>query len=137
MLQTVASGKGFEDCIEMIDIGGPTMVRAAAKNCDSVAIITSPSQYTDVIAELEANNGTLAKTTRRRLARDAFLSTAEYDFSAYSDMHLLIPHADTIPLLLHTFQRRQNLQRSFRAIIFRTAPFVMASTHIRRLLRTV
>lgn len=46
--KAVASGKGFEDCIEMIDIGGPTMVRAAAKNCDSVAVVTSPAQYDTV-----------------------------------------------------------------------------------------
>lgn len=72
----MASGKGFEDCIEMIDIGGPTMVRAAAKNCDSVAIVTSPAQYAEVIAELNSNDGCLSKDSRRRLARDAFLSTA-------------------------------------------------------------
>ena len=47
-------GKPFEGCIEMIDIGGPTMVRAAAKNCDSVAIVTDTAQYADVIAEMKA-----------------------------------------------------------------------------------
>ena len=62
----------------MIDIGGPTMVRAAAKNCDSVAIVTDPAQYTQVLEEMDANNGALTKATRRRLARDAFYSTARY-----------------------------------------------------------
>lgn len=77
--QTVSEGKGFESCIEMIDIGGPTMVRAAAKNCDSVAIITDPSQYRIVLEELKANAGALSKKTRRGLAREAFVSTARYD----------------------------------------------------------
>lgn len=63
----------------MIDIGGPTMVRAAAKNCDSVAIITDPSQYAAVLAELKANDGTLCKETRRNLAAAAFAHTARYD----------------------------------------------------------
>lgn len=62
----------------MIDIGGPTMVRAAAKNCDSVAVVTDPSQYAQVLEELQANDGALTKSTRRRLARDAFFSTARY-----------------------------------------------------------
>lgn len=74
--QTVASGNGVEDCVEMIDIGGPTMVRAAAKNCDSVAVVTDPGQYQAIVAELYANNGALSKATRRRLARDAFFATA-------------------------------------------------------------
>lgn len=83
--EAVASGKEFEGCIEMIDIGGPTMVRAAAKNCDSVAIVTNPSQYAGVLAELGANSGSLTQKTRRGLAADAFNMTAEYDaaVSAY------------------------------------------------------
>lgn len=60
------------------------MVRAAAKNCDSVAIVTSPSQYDAVIAELKSNDGGLTKATRRGLARDAFLSTAKYDAAVSS-----------------------------------------------------
>ena len=66
------------ELIEEIDIGGPTLVRAAAKNCDSVGVVTSPSDYAEVLKELEAK-GELTLETRRRLARKAFLATAEYD----------------------------------------------------------
>eukprot|EP00037_Helgoeca_nana_P012066 m.108902 g.108902 ORF g.108902 m.108902 type:complete len:602 (+) comp21235_c0_seq1:786-2591(+) len=82
--KAVAEGKPFEGCIEMIDIGGPTMVRAAAKNCDSVAIATSPEQYAEIIEELKANDGTLSKATRRSLARTAFALTAKYDAAVAS-----------------------------------------------------
>ncbi|MGB1794853.1 MAG: bifunctional phosphoribosylaminoimidazolecarboxamide formyltransferase/IMP cyclohydrolase [Acidimicrobiales bacterium] len=64
--------------IELIDIGGPTMVRAAAKNHDSVGIIVDPNDYETVLAEL-SEHGSLTDTTRRRLARTAFAHTAAYD----------------------------------------------------------
>ena len=76
-LQTVASGRSFEECIEMIDIGGPTMIRAAAKNCSSVAVLTSPSQYDAFIAECRANSGAVAKETRIALAKQAFVATTQ------------------------------------------------------------
>ena len=65
--------------VETIDIGGPTMVRAAAKNHAHVGIVTSPAQYDDVLAELGANANALSDATRRRLALDAFSLTAEFD----------------------------------------------------------
>jgi phosphoribosylaminoimidazolecarboxamide formyltransferase / IMP cyclohydrolase len=65
--------------IETIDVGGPTMVRAAAKNHAHVGIVTSPSQYDDVLAELRANDGALTDATRRALALEAFAHTAAYD----------------------------------------------------------
>ncbi len=64
--------------IELIDVGGPTMVRAAAKNQDHVGIVTSPDDYPAVLAELRAS-GILSAATRRRLAREAFAHTAAYD----------------------------------------------------------
>ena len=64
--------------IELIDIGGPTMVRAAAKNHEHVGIVTSPADYPVVLAELRAS-GSLSAATRRRLARAAFAHTAAYD----------------------------------------------------------
>jgi phosphoribosylaminoimidazolecarboxamide formyltransferase/IMP cyclohydrolase len=64
--------------IELIDIGGPTMVRAAAKNHDHVGIVTSPADYPVVLAELQ-QAGSLSVATRRRLARAAFAHTAAYD----------------------------------------------------------
>ncbi len=65
--------------IETIDIGGPAMVRAAAKNHAWVAIVTDPAQYDDVLAELRASRGRLGDDTRRRLALEAFAHTAAYD----------------------------------------------------------
>ena len=67
------------DAVENIDIGGPAMVRSAAKNFSGVAIVTDPADYGLVIEELRANNGALSRETRRRLASKAFHHTAHYD----------------------------------------------------------
>lgn len=72
-------GADFETLIENIDIGGPTMVRAAAKNFKYVAIVTDPSDYPELIAELQENEGTLSYDTRYYLMRKAFNRTADYD----------------------------------------------------------
>ncbi len=69
----------LEDAIENIDIGGPTMVRAAAKNYGSVAIVTDPADYALLTRELESSNGAVGAETRIRLAKKAFSHTAEYD----------------------------------------------------------
>lgn len=74
---TVASGADFDACVEQIDIGGPSMVRAAAKNHPSVAIIVSPDRYDEAIAAVKEGGFTLAQ--RRQLAADAFAHTAAYD----------------------------------------------------------
>ncbi|SIQ09772.1 bifunctional phosphoribosylaminoimidazolecarboxamide formyltransferase/IMP cyclohydrolase [Micromonospora avicenniae] len=74
---TVASGAGLDECVEQIDIGGPAMVRAAAKNHASVAVVTDPSAYPVLLAALEAGGFTL--TQRRALAARAFADIAEYD----------------------------------------------------------
>ena len=74
---TVASGAPFDACVEQIDIGGPTMVRAAAKNHPAVAVVTSPSRYDDVASAVREGGFTL--TERRRLAAEAFAHTAAYD----------------------------------------------------------
>ncbi len=75
--QTVASGASVDDCVEKIDIGGPTMVRAAAKNHESVAIVVNPARYGDVIAAAEAGGFSLDE--RKALAAEAFAHTAAYD----------------------------------------------------------
>ena len=75
--ETVASGASPDDCVEQIDIGGPSMVRAAAKNHPSVTVVTSPNRYDDVLAAVAAGGFTLAE--RRRLAAEAFAHTASYD----------------------------------------------------------
>ena len=75
---TVASGAGADDVIEKIDIGGPAMVRAAAKNFESVAVVVDPSGYADLLAELREHGG-LSRETREGLAAAAFAHTAAYD----------------------------------------------------------
>ncbi len=76
--ETVASGAGHDDVIEKIDIGGPAMMRAAAKNFESVAVVVDPGRYASVLAEIDANDG-LSRETRRSLAAAAFAHTAAYD----------------------------------------------------------
>lgn len=75
--ETVASGTDFDGCVEQIDIGGPSMVRAAAKNHPSVAVVVDPSRYDEAVEAI--NNGGFTLEQRRGLARDAFLHTADYD----------------------------------------------------------
>ena len=72
-------GCTLEDAIENIDIGGPTMVRAAAKNHGHVAIVTDPADYADVLAEMQTNQGAVSDATRFDLAKKAFSHTAAYD----------------------------------------------------------
>ena len=73
---TVARGAPFEDCVENIDIGGPAMIRSAAKNHGFVAVLTDASEYEAVLAELEANDGATSLALRRRLAASAYARTA-------------------------------------------------------------
>jgi phosphoribosylaminoimidazolecarboxamide formyltransferase/IMP cyclohydrolase len=82
--ETVMAGHSQDECVEQIDIGGPSMVRAAAKNHASVAIVTSPAQYDDVLVALQSGGFTLAE--RRRLAAEAFVHTATYDVHVASWM---------------------------------------------------
>jgi phosphoribosylaminoimidazolecarboxamide formyltransferase/IMP cyclohydrolase len=76
---TVDKGAGFEECIENIDIGGPAMIRAAAKNHDDVAVVVEASDYQAVLDELAANKGATSLKLRRRLAAKAYARTAAYD----------------------------------------------------------
>jgi phosphoribosylaminoimidazolecarboxamide formyltransferase / IMP cyclohydrolase len=80
--ETVQSGSTPQECVEQIDIGGPAMVRAASKNHASVAVITDPARYPDVLAALAAGGFTLDQ--RRRLAGEAYARTAEYDIAVAS-----------------------------------------------------
>jgi len=75
----VAQGAAFADCVENIDIGGPAMVRAAAKNHADVAVVVDPEDYAAVTAELAAHDGATTLALRRRLAAKAFARTAAYD----------------------------------------------------------
>ncbi|MBM9504686.1 bifunctional phosphoribosylaminoimidazolecarboxamide formyltransferase/IMP cyclohydrolase [Actinacidiphila acididurans] len=80
--ETVASGASPDECVEQIDIGGPSMVRAAAKNHPSVAVVTSPERYADVLAAVRSGGFDLA--ARKRLAAEAFQHTAAYDVAVAS-----------------------------------------------------
>jgi phosphoribosylaminoimidazolecarboxamide formyltransferase / IMP cyclohydrolase len=90
--ETVASGATVDECVEQIDIGGPSMVRAAAKNHPSVAIVTSPSSYDDVLAAVAAGGFTLEQ--RRRLAAEAFAHTASYDVAVATWMGTVLAPPD-------------------------------------------
>ncbi|WP_438273621.1 bifunctional phosphoribosylaminoimidazolecarboxamide formyltransferase/IMP cyclohydrolase [Nitrobacter sp.] len=76
---TVDRGAHYEDCIENIDIGGPAMIRAAAKNHDDVAVVVEPQDYQAVLDELTANAGATTLSLRKRLAAKAYARTAAYD----------------------------------------------------------
>lgn len=83
--QTVAKpGVTLEDAIEKIDIGGPSMLRSAAKNHAYVGVLTDPADYAGVLAELDANDGALGDATRRRLAVKAFERTGAYDTAIHA-----------------------------------------------------
>ena len=77
--QTRARGGDFDDCLENIDIGGPALIRAAAKNHDGVAVVTDPGDYPAVLSEIAAHDGATTLALRRKLAGLAFARTAAYD----------------------------------------------------------
>lgn len=109
---TVArAGCTYEDAIENIDIGGPAMVRAAAKNHDRVAVIVDPLDYSAVLDELERNDGVVSEPTRKRLAAKAFAHTASYDSAVASYLARVNEGAGDFPqsLALH-FQKRLDLR---------------------------
>ncbi len=96
--QTVDSGADVDECVEQIDIGGPSMVRAAAKNHQSVAVVVDPLGYDGVLAAARAGGFTLDE--RKKLATLAFRHTAEYDVAVASWMEtVLAPEADAPPAL--------------------------------------
>ncbi len=76
---TVAKGADFETCIENIDIGGPSLIRGAAKNHDFVAVVTDASDYAELLAQLDGNDGQTTLAFRRTLAAKAYARTGSYD----------------------------------------------------------
>jgi phosphoribosylaminoimidazolecarboxamide formyltransferase/IMP cyclohydrolase len=76
---TVAKGAGYDDCIENIDIGGPAMIRAAAKNHGDVAVVVDPDDYAAVLDELKQNGGATTLVLRKKIAAKAYARTAAYD----------------------------------------------------------
>jgi phosphoribosylaminoimidazolecarboxamide formyltransferase/IMP cyclohydrolase len=97
--KTVAGGAGRNDIIENIDIGGPSMVRSAAKNHRYVAVLTDPADYAAVLDELERSGGTTSLATRKRLAAKAFARTAAYD-SAIASWFAFADQGESLPATL-------------------------------------
>ena len=101
--RTVAKGAARDEIIENIDIGGPSMVRSAAKNHAYVACVTDPADYAPLIDELAAHGGATTLETRRRLAAKAFAATAAYDAAiaswfAFAEQGQMFPETLSIPL---------------------------------------
>jgi phosphoribosylaminoimidazolecarboxamide formyltransferase/IMP cyclohydrolase len=96
--ETYANKPGVtrEELIENIDIGGPTMIRAAAKNWQDVAVVVSPTQYGDVLAEMRNDNGAISQALHWRLAQQAFLHTAAYDAAVSSRLLQVNAAGETI-----------------------------------------
>src|SRR3712207_3966286 len=76
---TLAAGRPYDECVENIDVGGPAMIRAAAKNHGDVTVVVDAADYPAVLAELAANDGVVGTGLRRRLAQKAYARTAAYD----------------------------------------------------------
>ena len=90
-------GVEFQELIENIDIGGPSMIRSAAKNFQDVAIVTSPADYNAIADELERSRGRLARATRWRLAQKAFATTAAYDAAIASTLERIAEPGSELP----------------------------------------
>ena len=90
----------LEELIENIDIGGPTMIRAAAKNWQDVAVVTAASDYDAIVAELRASGGTLSSDTRWGLAKKAFATTAAYDRAVSTRLAEIPPTGEVLPATL-------------------------------------
>ncbi len=96
------------EAVEQIDIGGPSMIRSGAKNHASVAVLTDPAQYADLLADLDAHDGSTTLALRRRLAVDAFRRTAAYDAAIAA--HLAGPDDLTPARLTLAFERVEELR---------------------------
>ena len=122
---TIASGADFAECIEQIDIGGPSMLRGAAKNHGSVAVVCNESQYDHVIASIKA--GGFTDEERKGLALDVFRTTAEYDLTIASWLGSTMSHSvedmDWLGLILkHENSLRYGENPHQKAAIYRGGP---------------
>ncbi|MEU1452201.1 bifunctional phosphoribosylaminoimidazolecarboxamide formyltransferase/IMP cyclohydrolase [Streptomyces avermitilis] len=109
--ETVASGASPDECVEQIDIGGPSMVRAAAKNHPSVAVVTSPERYADVLSAVRGGGFDL--TARKRLAAEAFRHTAAYDVAVaswFASSYAPVDESVFPNFLGATFERKSTLR---------------------------
>ena len=122
---TVAAGSDYQTCVENIDIGGPAMLRAAAKNHDGVAVITDPEDYAALLAELETHQGT-TYAFRQRLAQIAYARTAAYDSAVSTWMAAQMGVVATKNLRKSSgggyASRRSDNRRHWRVLNFNPAP---------------
>lgn len=104
-------GISLEEAIENIDIGGPTLIRSAAKNFISVVVITNPKKYSLVIKELKENNGRISLKTRRELSIEAFAHTARYDSIICNYLEKKFRKKDNFPYFLNlNYQKIMDLR---------------------------
>ncbi len=110
-------GVQVEELIENIDIGGPSMIRSAAKNFQDVAVVTSPADYNAIAQEMSQSGGSLSPATKWRLAQIAFATTAAYDSAIASTLERIhaedesVPAATGFPVILRlSFQKRMDLR---------------------------
>jgi len=105
-------GSSLEEAIEQIDIGGPTLIRAAAKNYEWVVVIVNPNNYAPILTELEENNSQVSLETRQKLAIEAFQHTTEYDsyIFDYLSKQFLASSEKFPPFLILPFKKIQNLR---------------------------
>ncbi|MDD1756334.1 MAG: bifunctional phosphoribosylaminoimidazolecarboxamide formyltransferase/IMP cyclohydrolase [Methanomassiliicoccales archaeon] len=94
--ETVLKGAPLDEIIENIDIGGPSLIRAAAKNYEGVAVVTNPARYPDILQEMRASASQVGEDTLRRLALEAYRSTAVYDAMISSYLARVFP-GDAFP----------------------------------------
>ncbi|MTI09303.1 bifunctional phosphoribosylaminoimidazolecarboxamide formyltransferase/IMP cyclohydrolase [Curvivirga aplysinae] len=124
-VETVASGADYDTCIENIDIGGPAMIRAAAKNHKDVTIVTDPAEYASVLKDMDENNGATTIELRSFLAREAYARTSSYD-SAITNW-LAGEQGEAWPKRVTVPGRRQQILRygenpHQEAALYRTSP---------------
>src|SRR6202030_1348224 len=111
-------GVAFEELIENIDIGGPSMIRSAAKNFHDVAVVTSPVDYQAIADEMARSRGTVSLETKWRLAQKAFATTAAYDSAIASTLERVSSNGNfkvhesgaLPPTLRLAFQKRMDLR---------------------------
>ena len=106
-------GVAFEELIENIDIGGPSMIRSAAKNFHDVAVVTSPADYPAIAEELSRSSGALSLETKWRLAQKAFATTAAYDSAIASTL-------EQIPADFHLPQSQGSFPQTLRLFFKKT-----------------
>ncbi|MCJ2104481.1 bifunctional phosphoribosylaminoimidazolecarboxamide formyltransferase/IMP cyclohydrolase [Methylobacterium sp. E-041] len=107
---TIAAGRDYDDCVENIDIGGPAMIRAAAKNHADVAVVTDVSDYGAVLEALAQGGGTLTRPFCRQLAQKAYARTAAYDAAIANWMSAHVEAAGTAPFRSFGGQLAQGLR---------------------------